>query len=40
MTYPFKQWTPVLGDRTWIADSADVVGNDTFRQEIVPGARF
>jgi carbonic anhydrase/acetyltransferase-like protein (isoleucine patch superfamily) len=29
MTYPFKQWTPVLGDRTWIADSADVVGNVT-----------
>ena len=29
MTYTFKQWTPVLGDRTWIADSADVVGNVT-----------
>jgi len=27
MIYPFKQWTPVLGDKTWIAPSADIVGN-------------
>ena len=26
MTYAFKKWTPVLGDQTWIAPSADVVG--------------
>lgn len=29
MTYPFKQWSPVLGDKSWIADSADVIGNIT-----------
>ena len=29
MTYTFKQWAPVLGEHTWIADSADVVGNVT-----------
>ena len=30
MIYPFKKWTPDLGEKTWIADSADVVGNVTF----------
>lgn len=29
MTYPFKKWSPVLGDKSWIADSADVIGNIT-----------
>lgn len=29
MTYKFKQWSPVIGDKTWIADSADVIGNVT-----------
>ncbi|MEA3374136.1 MAG: gamma carbonic anhydrase family protein [Campylobacterota bacterium] len=27
MIYNFKQWSPTLGNKTWIADSADVVGN-------------
>lgn len=27
MIYKFKQWSPTLGNKTWIADSADVVGN-------------
>ena len=31
MNYTFKKWTPVLGDKTWVAPSADVVGNDTSR---------
>jgi carbonic anhydrase/acetyltransferase-like protein (isoleucine patch superfamily) len=29
MTHSFKQWTPTLGDQTWIASSADVIGNVT-----------
>jgi carbonic anhydrase/acetyltransferase-like protein (isoleucine patch superfamily) len=29
VTYKFKQWEPALGEKTWIADSADVVGNVT-----------
>ena len=33
MIYPFKQWTPKLGTNTWIAPSADVVGNVTLGEE-------
>ena len=33
MIYPFKQWTPKLGTNTWIAPSADVVGNITMGEE-------
>ena len=33
MIYPFKQWTPKLGANTWIAPSADVVGNVTMGEE-------
>jgi len=29
MTYPFKQWSPKTGSETWIAPSADVIGNVT-----------
>ncbi len=29
MIYPFKKWTPVLGTNSWVAPSADVVGNVT-----------
>lgn len=29
MIYPFKQWTPSLGENVWIAPSADVIGNVT-----------
>jgi carbonic anhydrase/acetyltransferase-like protein (isoleucine patch superfamily) len=29
LTHTFKQWTPVQGEQTWIADSADVIGNVT-----------
>lgn len=33
MTYRFKRWEPVLGKKTWIAESADVIGNVTFGEE-------
>lgn len=33
MTYPFKQWTPTMGNKTWIADSADVIGNITLGED-------
>ncbi len=33
MIYNFKQWTPKLGVNTWIAPSADVVGNVTMGKE-------
>ena len=33
MIYPFKKWTPTLGTNTWIAASADVVGNVTMGEE-------
>jgi carbonic anhydrase/acetyltransferase-like protein (isoleucine patch superfamily) len=33
MLYPFKQWSPVLGDKTWIAPSSDVVGNVTLGED-------
>ena len=34
MIHTFKQWTPDLGDKTWIADSADVVGNVTIGKDV------
>jgi carbonic anhydrase/acetyltransferase-like protein (isoleucine patch superfamily) len=34
MTYTFKKWTPVLGEKTWIAPSADVVGNVTLGKDV------
>ena len=33
MIYPFKQWTPQLGKNSWVAPSADVVGNITMGEE-------
>jgi len=33
MIYPFKRWRPQLGTNTWIAPSADVVGNVTMGEE-------
>ncbi|MBE0498404.1 MAG: gamma carbonic anhydrase family protein [Campylobacterales bacterium] len=27
MIYPYKSWSPVLGDRSWVAPSADVIGD-------------
>ena len=33
MIYPFKQWTPQLGANSWVAPSADVVGNVTMGEE-------
>jgi len=33
MIYPFKKWAPELGANTWIAPSADVVGNVTMGEE-------
>lgn len=33
MVYPFKQWQPSLGENTWIAQSADVIGNVTMGEE-------
>jgi carbonic anhydrase/acetyltransferase-like protein (isoleucine patch superfamily) len=33
MVYPFKQWTPLTGEKTWIAPSADVVGNVTMGED-------
>jgi carbonic anhydrase/acetyltransferase-like protein (isoleucine patch superfamily) len=29
MTYTFKEYTPILGEKTWIAPSADVIGDVT-----------
>ena len=34
MTYPFKQWHPVIGNNTWIAPSADVIGNVTLGEDV------
>ena len=34
MVYSFKKWKPVLGDKTWIAPSADVVGNVTMGKDV------
>ena len=33
MTYPFKQWNPEIGENSWIAKSADVIGNVTMGKE-------
>ncbi len=33
MIYKFKEWTPALGAESWIAPSADVVGNVTMGEE-------
>lgn len=33
MIYKFKEWTPALGENSWIAPSADVVGNVTMGEE-------
>ena len=33
MTYKFKQWSPKLGTNTWIAPSADIIGNITIGKE-------
>lgn len=33
MTYKFKQWTPQLGTNSWVAPSADVIGNVTMGKE-------
>ncbi len=34
MTYTFKKWSPKLGEHTWIAPSADVVGNVTMGENV------
>ncbi len=33
MIHPFKQWEPDIGEETWIADSADVIGNVTLGKD-------
>jgi carbonic anhydrase/acetyltransferase-like protein (isoleucine patch superfamily) len=33
MIYKFRQWTPELGTNSWVAPSADVVGNVTMGEE-------
>ncbi len=33
MIYPYKEWAPQLGANSWIAPSADVVGNVTMGEE-------
>lgn len=33
MTHSYKQWSPKLGTNTWIAPSADVIGNVTLGDE-------
>lgn len=33
MTYPFKTWKPEMGENTWIAQSADVIGNVTLGEQ-------
>ncbi len=33
MIHPFKAWKPRLGQNTWIAKSADVIGNVTLGEE-------
>jgi len=34
MTYSFKNHSPVLGENTWIAPSADVIGNVTLGKDV------
>lgn len=33
MTYTFKEYTPILGEKTWIAPSADVIGDVTIGKD-------
>ena len=33
MIYKFKEWTPALGAESWVAPSADIVGNVTMGEE-------
>ncbi len=34
MLYPFKQYSPQSGQNTWIAPSADIVGNVTMGEDV------
>lgn len=34
MLYPFKQWIPKAGLKTWVAPSADVIGNVTMGEDV------
>ncbi|MBN2896542.1 MAG: gamma carbonic anhydrase family protein [Campylobacterales bacterium] len=34
MIYPFKKWQPVTGENTWIAPSADVIGNVSMGKDV------
>jgi len=34
LIYTFKKWAPVLGENSWIAPSADVVGNVTLGKDV------
>jgi carbonic anhydrase/acetyltransferase-like protein (isoleucine patch superfamily) len=34
MIYPYKSWSPVLGDRTWVAPSADVIGDTQMGKDV------
>ncbi len=33
MIYKFKQWKPNIGEKTWISESADVIGNVTLGED-------
>ena len=33
MLLKFKKWFPVIGDKTWVAPSADVIGNVTIGED-------
>ena len=34
LIHAFKQWEPTTGEYTWIADSADVIGNVTLGEDV------
>lgn len=34
MIYPYKSWSPVLGDRSWVASSADVIGDTQMGDDV------
>lgn len=34
MTYTYKNWKPKLGSKTWIAPSADIIGNITIGKDV------
>lgn len=34
MIYPYKSWSPVLGDRSWVAPSADVIGDTQMGDDV------